>query len=150
MTRGNETVEERVWVDGPPEAVFEQFTRPAQFEELLPCLESIEDSGTLVDGSQRLLLTCSTAGIETRTEAILTHCSRPNTLRYELVGDADGEIVWGFEAVDGGTEIHCEVTYALSESVLEGLPAEFVHRYNKREVSSLVANLRTAAQTEQS
>lgn len=146
MTVGQQSVEKSARVDAPPEAVFAQFRRPAQFVSLLPSLDAIEASGSLDGGDQRLELVYSTAGIPTETDAILTHQSPPRMLRYELVGDADGEIVWEFGPVDDGTEIRCRLTYVLAEEIREELPVEFAHRYNEREVSSLVSNLARCVQ----
>lgn len=137
------SVSETIRIDRPIEAVFQYLDDPRNHVEITPSLAEVRNIEPLDNGGKRVEHTYKMAGIGLDGELVEQTHVENERLHFEMRGSLSGEIDITLEAVDGGTEVHYSAEYDLPDSVLSEVAKPFVRRYNERELSTTLENLKT-------
>lgn len=136
------SVSESIRIERPVEAVFEFLDDPRNHAEITPSLASVSGIERLENGGKRVEHTYEMVGIS--LSGVLTERVHEENERmvFEMDGDLTGEIEITFEGDDETTTVIYSAEYDLPGRVLSKLAAPLVRRYNERELSRTLANLR--------
>lgn len=137
------TVTESIHLDATATRVFDYLDDPQGHVEITPSLVGVEDIEPLPDGGKRLDFTYSIAGVTLGGELVQTVHDPPHRMTFEMSGQLNGEIDVQIAADGDGTLITYTGDYEIPGKVLARVAEPFVRRYNEREVSTLLANLKT-------
>lgn len=136
-------VTETTRIDAPVTVVFEYLDDPRNQPEFTPSLTRSEPVEELSNGGKRVAYTYSMAGIDLTGEITATKYEPESAIHWEMDGDITGEIKWAFEA-DGETTIFSYTAqYDIPVPVLDSVVKPFAERYNERELTTALENLRT-------
>lgn len=130
-------------VDAPVADVFAYMDDPANQPEITPSLTHSETLAERADGSKRVEYAYGLGGITLDGELDAVEYEPESRVVWEMTGDLTGEITWTFEATDGGTLVRYDAEYDVPLGVFDRLAEPFVKRYNRREVETTLANLKT-------
>jgi carbon monoxide dehydrogenase subunit G len=139
---------ESIVIDAPVEDVFAFMDDPENHVTVTPSLAEVRDVERLDSGGKRLDHAFRMAGISLEGELEEVERVENERMLFEMRGQLSGEIELTFEAVDGGTRLTYTGRYDLPESVLGRVARPFVRRYNERELSTTLANVKTHVETD--
>ena len=142
------SVSETIRVDRPVEGVFEYLDDPRNHVEITPSLAEVRNIEPLENGGKRVEHTYKMAGIGLDGELVEQTHVENERLHFEMRGSLSGEIDISLEPVDGGTEVRYSAGYDLPGRVLSEVAKPFVRRYNERELSTTLENLKTRLESE--
>ena len=142
------SVSETIRIDRPVETVFEYLDDPRNHVEITPSLAEVRNIEPLENGGKRVEHTYKMAGIGLDGELVEQTHVENERLHFEMRGSLSGEIDIGLEPVDGGTEVRYSAEYDLPGRVLSEVAKPFVRRYNERELSTTLENLKTRLESE--
>ena len=137
------TVSETIHIDHPVSAVFEYLDDPRNHVEITPSLAAVRNIEPLENGGKRVEHTYKMAGVSLDGELIEQIHEENARLKFELRGNLTGEIDIELDSANTGTEVTYTATYDLPGRVLSEVAAPFVRRYNERELSTTLENLKT-------
>jgi carbon monoxide dehydrogenase subunit G len=143
------TVSESIHVQAPPSSVFAYLDEPASHVEITPSLVDVENIEPRSDGGKELDFTYSIAGVELRGHLVQTVHDPDERLTFEMSGQLSGEIDIEIAPAESGAHVTYTGDYDLPGRVLAKVAEPFVRRYNEREVSTLLANLKTRLATDE-
>lgn len=121
-------VSESITIDAPVERVFAFVDDPENHLTVTPSLADVRNVERLDSGGKRLEHTFRMAGVS-------------------LDGELE-EVELAFDAVDGGTRLTYTGRYDLPGRVLGRIARPFARRYNERELSTTLANVKTHVETD--
>jgi carbon monoxide dehydrogenase subunit G len=136
-------VSESITVDAPVERVFAFMDDPQNHLTVTPSLADVRNVVRLDNGGKRLDHTFRMAGISLDGELEEVERVENEHILFEMRGQLSGEIELTFEPIDGGTRLTYTGRYDLPGQVLERVARPFVRRYNERELSTTLANVKT-------
>jgi carbon monoxide dehydrogenase subunit G len=141
-------VSESVEVEAPVSTVFAFMDDPANHVIVTPSLGAVENVEYRPDGSKRLDYTFSMAGVD--LEGVLDEVERDEHRRmlFEMRGQLTGQIELEFEETEPGTRLTYTGRYDLPGRVLGAVARPFVRKYNQRELSTTLANVRTHVESD--
>ncbi len=139
-------VEDDIYVEAPPEAVFEFMDDPENQVAVTPSLSSVESVDELPKG-RRVEYVYSMAGASMNGTVETVEYDPPNLMLWTLDGSIEGQIRQAFEPEDGGTRATYGAEYTVPVPALRGLAEPVVERYNRREVTTTLENLKDAVET---
>ena len=129
-------------IDRPPEAVFEYMDVPENQARISPRLSTVETTGTLDSGGKRARYIYRLFGLSFEGDVRGVEHRPPERIVFEMTGDIDGRIEWGFEPVEGGTRVTYTATYDLGlPPLLDRLLGPLADRFNRRELETTLENL---------
>lgn len=132
-------------IDRPQAAVFEFMDVPENQARISPRLSAVETVGTLDNGGKRATYTYRLFGLNFNGEVRGVEHDPPETVRFEMTGDIEGEIQWEFEQVEDGTRVTYTTEYDLGlPTPLRVLLAPLIDRFNRQEIDTTLEKLRTA------
>jgi len=134
---------ESIVVDAPVEDVFAFMDDPENHLTVTPSLADVRNVERLDDGGKRLDHTFRMAGISLDGELEEIERATDDRILFAMRGQLSGEIELTFEPVDGGTRLTYTGRYDLPGQVLGRVARPFVRRYNERELSTTLANVKT-------
>jgi carbon monoxide dehydrogenase subunit G len=141
-------VSESITVDASVERVFAFMDDPENHLTVTPSLADVRNVERLDNGGKRLEHTFRMAGISLDGELEEVERAENERMLFEMRGQLSGEIELTFEPVDGGTRFTYTGRYDLPGQVLERVARPFVRRYNERELSTTLANVRTHVESD--
>ncbi len=136
-------VSETVRIDVPLSDVFAYMDQPENQPEITPSLVHSETVAELPNGGKRVEYTYEMAGIELDGYIEAVEYEPASHIRWEMTGDLEGEITWGFEADGDATVVSYASEYDIPVPVLSAVVEPFVKRYNERELRTTLENLKT-------
>lgn len=142
------SVSESIHVDAEPAAVFSYLDEPQGHVEVTPSLVGVENVEPLDSGGKRLDFTYSIAGVKLNGELVQTVYEPDRRMAFTMSGQLNGEIDVRIEPGDGGSQVTYTGDYEIPGTVLARVAEPFVRRYNKREVGTLLANLKTRVESD--
>jgi uncharacterized protein YndB with AHSA1/START domain len=137
------TVQKRVTIDASLTSVFEYLDDPSNQPEFTPSLTHSETLDTLPNGGKRVAYTYTMAGIDLTGELEATTYEPQSKIVWELGGDLEGSITWEFEGNETMTTFTYQAQYEIPVPVLDAVIEPFARRYNERELSTAVENIKT-------
>jgi carbon monoxide dehydrogenase subunit G len=137
------SVSDDIQIDASRRAVFEFLDDPHHHVEVTPSLVSVSDIEPLDNGGKRATFIYSIGGVKLEGDLVETTHRPDQQMIFELRGALSGEIDLQFEDGDSGTHVTYAASYDIPGKVLSRLAEPFVRRYNRREVETLLANLKT-------
>jgi len=141
-------VSESIEIDAPVADVFAFMDDPSNHVTVTPSLAAVRNVERGADGRKRLDHTFRMAGISLDGELEEIERSENERLLFEMRGQLSGEIELVFAATEGGTELTYIGRYDVPGRVLSAVAAPFVRRYNERELSTTLANVKTHLETD--
>lgn len=141
------SVSESIRVDRPVEVVFEFLDDPRNHAEITPSLASVSGIEPLENGGKRVEHTYQMAGISLGGVLVERVHEENERMVFEMDGDLTGQIDIAFEGDDETTTVTYRAEYDLPGRVLSKLAAPVIQRYNRRELSKTLANLRARLET---
>jgi Polyketide cyclase / dehydrase and lipid transport. len=126
----------------PPSVVFGFLDDPHNHVRISPSLAGVESVEPLDNGGKRAEFVYSVAGVTLGGELVETTHEPDERMRFELRGQLSGRIDIALDPTDGGTRVTYSAAYELPGSVLGRVAGPLVRRYNKRELSAVLENLR--------
>jgi carbon monoxide dehydrogenase subunit G len=141
-------VSESVTVDAPVERVFAFMDDPKNHLTVTPSLADVRNVERLDSGGKRLDHTFRMAGITLDGELEEVERAEDERMLFAMRGQLSGEIELTFEPTDGGTRLTYTGRYDLPGEVLGRVARPFVRRYNERELSTTLANVKTHVETD--
>jgi carbon monoxide dehydrogenase subunit G len=136
-------VEDDVYVDVDPETAFEYMDVPEHQAEISPSLSAVETIEQLPTGGNRAAYTYRMAGIPLDGEVTATAYDPPERIVFEMTGGIEGTVEWTFTPEGAGVRVGYAAEYELPIPVLDRLAAPFVRKYNERELTTTLENLKT-------
>jgi len=136
-------VSESVTIDAPVERVFAFMDDPENHLTVTPSLADVRNVEPLDNGGKRLEHTFRMAGISLDGELEEVERAENERILFEMRGQLSGEIELTFESADDATRLTYTGRYDLPGQVLERVARPFVRRYNERELSTTLANVKT-------
>ena len=140
-------VEDDIHVAVDPETAFDYMDVPEQQAEISPSLSAVETVEELPTGGKRATYTYRMAGVPLDGEVKATVYDPPRRIVFEMTGDIEGTIEWTFSPEDDGVRIGYAAEYDLPVPALDRLAAPFVRKYNERELTTTLRNLKTRLET---
>jgi uncharacterized membrane protein len=134
---------DRIRIDAPVEDVFEYMDRPENQPEITPSLTRSETVEELPNGGKRVAYTYTMAGVDLEGRLEALEYEPESHVTWEMTGDLEGEIEWGFEPADGATVVTYAARYEIPIPVLDAVVEPFAERYNERELRTTLENLRS-------
>jgi len=141
-------VSESVEIDAPVADVFVFMDDPANHVTVTPSLAAAQNVEGLPNGRKRLDYTFRMASVSLSGELEEVERTENEHMLFEMRGQLSGAIELEFEAVDGGTRLTYIGRYEVPGRVLSAVARPFVARYNERELSTTLANVRTHVETD--
>jgi carbon monoxide dehydrogenase subunit G len=141
-------VSESVEIGAPVADVFVFMDDPANHVTVTPSLAAAQNVEGLPNGGKRLDYTFRMAGVSLSGELEEVERTENEHMLFEMRGQLSGAIELEFEAVDGGTRLAYTGRYEVPGRVLSAVARPFVARYNERELSTTLANVRTHVETD--
>ena len=135
-------VEDRIDIDASIDEVFDYMDQPENQAEITPSLVESELVERLPNGGSRAKYTYSFVGVHLNGEVRATAHDRPHHIAFEMDGDLEGTIEWTLEEANSGTHITYVAEYDIPVPVLKSVAESFARRYNEREVTTLLQNLK--------
>ncbi len=139
-------VSDTIHVGAPPEEVFEFMDDPENQVAVTPSLSAVENVEELLKG-RRVEYVYSMAGATMHGTVETVEYDPPNLMLWTLDGTIEGQIRQEFEPEDGGTLVTYAAEYTVPVPALKGLAEPVVERYNRREVQTILENLKDAVET---
>jgi len=141
-------VTETTTVAAPRDRVFAFMDDPHNQPVITPSLRSVSGVEPAYEDGVQVGKTVETtygmAGVELDVTLTTATYDPPEHVVFEMRGDLDGEIEWRFDAEDDGTTtVTYAAEYEIPVPVGERAVEPLVRRYNERELSTTLANLRT-------
>lgn len=140
-------VSESIVIERSRQDVFDFLDDPNNHVVVTPSLERAENIERLENGGKRLDHTYKMAGVELDGELVQTVHEPPERMVFEMRGRLKGEIRLDFEETEDGTKVTYGASYDLPGRVIERLADPFVRRYNERELTTTLENLKTRLET---
>ncbi|MFB6127276.1 MAG: SRPBCC family protein [Halolamina sp.] len=140
-------VSESVTVEAPKETVWEFMDDPHNQPVITPSITAVDDVDQRPDGKS-LDCTYTMAGVDLETTLRTTTYDPGEHVVFEMDGGLEGEIEWRFEAADEGTDVTYAADFAVPGEVMERVVEPLIRRYNERELSTTLANLKTRLEAE--
>lgn len=142
VRRGMVRVSESVNIDASKETVWEFMDDPHNQPVISPSITAVSDVDQRPDGKS-LECTYSMAGVDLDVTLRTTTYDPGERVVFEMDDGLDGEIEWRFEAADDGTEVTYAADFGVPGEVMERVVEPLIRRYNERELSTTLANLKT-------
>lgn len=142
-------VSESIYIDRPVEDVFAYLDDPHNHSLITPSITDIRNVQTLDNGGKRLEHTYEMAGIGIDGELVEQVHEEDERMVFEMRGRLTGEIEFGFEERDDGTEVTYSAAYDIPGRVLSRAATPLVERYNERELRTTLENLKTVLESEE-
>ncbi len=139
-------VADDIYVDAPPEAVFEFMDDPENQVAVTPSLSAVESVDELPKG-RRVEYVYSMAGASINGTVETVEYDPPSLMLWTLDGSIEGQIRQEFTPEGDGTRATYAAEYTVPVPALRGLAEPLVERYNRREVSTTLENLKDAVET---
>ena len=136
-------VEDDIHVAVDPETAFDYMDVPEHQAEISPSLSAVETVEKLPTGGKRATYTYRMAGISLDGEVRATVYDPPRRIVFEMTGGIEGTIEWTFTPEEGGVRVGYAAEYDLPVPVLDRLAAPFIRKYNERELTTTLRNLKT-------
>jgi carbon monoxide dehydrogenase subunit G len=136
-------VSDSVDIDAPVADVFAFMDDPENHVTVTPSLAGVGNVERLSNGGKRLDYEFRMAGVSLSGELEEVERAENEGILFEMRGQLSGEIELTFETVDGGTRLTYTGRYDLPGRVLERVARPFVRRYNERELSTTLGNVKT-------
>lgn len=140
-------VEDNIHVAVDPETAFDYMDVPEHQAEISPSLSAVETVEELPTGGKRATYTYRMGGVTLDGEVEATVYDPPRRIVFEMTGGIEGTIEWTFTPEDGGVRVGYAAEYDLPVPVLDRLAAPFVRKYNERELTTTLRNLKTRLET---
>lgn len=135
-------------IDAPVADVFAFMDDPENHVTVTPSLAAVENIERLPNGGKRLDHEFRMAGVSLSGELEEVERAEDERMLFEMRGQLSGEIELGFEGVDGATRLTYTGRYEVPGRVLSAVARPFLVRYNERELSTTLANVRTHFETD--
>lgn len=135
-------VRNEIDINAPLEEVFAYMDNPAHQADITPSLVKSELIERLPNGGSRASYVYSFLGIKFEGEVQATTYTPNQLIVFDMEGGLEGQIVWTFREHDDGTRVIYEAKYEIPLPVLKKVAEAVAKRYNKREVGTLLANLK--------
>ncbi len=139
-------VEDDIYVNAPPEDVFEFMDDPENQVAVTPSLSSVKSVDELPKG-RRVEYVYSMAGASMNGTVETVEYDPPSLMLWTLDGSIEGQIRQVFDSENGGTRATYAAEYTVPVPALRGLAESVVERYNRREVTTTLENLKDAVET---
>ncbi|MFB6232235.1 MAG: SRPBCC family protein [Salinibacter sp.] len=137
------TVRKHIDLAAPVDRVFEFLDTPAHQSEITPSLSESVLVERLPNGGSRARYTYRILGLSFRGEVRATDYVPDERIVWSMEGDLQGTIRWYFEPIDPGCRFTYAATYQIpGPSFIHPLVRPLIRRYNEREVSTLLHNLK--------
>jgi len=137
------TVREHIDIAAPVDRVFAFMDAPAHQAEITPSLSESVLIERLPNGGSWAHYTYRILGLSFTGEVRATDYVPDERIVWSMEGDLQGTIRWYFEPSDAGCRIIYAATYQIpGPRLLRPLTRFLVRRYNEREVSTLLHNLK--------
>ncbi|MDS0261244.1 SRPBCC family protein [Haloarcula sp. S1CR25-12] len=141
----------RTVVARPRKAVFEFMDVPENQARISPRLSAVETVGTRDNGAKRATYTYRLFGLAFDGEVRGIDHDPPERVTFEMTGDITGHIQWEFEPTGRGTRVTYAAEYDLGlPSAVTRLSGPLIDRFNQREITRTLENLRRALEATES
>lgn len=135
------TFKKQVWINAPPEEVFETVADPDTASQIMPGVIDAEAEKEEGDG-YRLEFTYKLAGIKVKRTIETVEYEPSERLVFELSGGITGTSKYAFSAQGTGTKVEFVAEYRLPNRVLDRLVRRFAVRYHDRQFDNMLDNLK--------
>ena len=139
---------ERIRIDAPVGRVFAFMDDPENHVTVTPSLAEVRNVERLDEGGKRLDHTFRMAGVSLDGELVEVGREPNERMLFEMRGSLSGEIELAFAPADAGTELTYTGRYEVPGGVLAAVARPFVRRYNERELTMTLANVKARLETE--
>ena len=137
------SVSESIRIDRPVADVFAFLDEPRNHQTITPSLTEARVLERLDNGGKRVEPTYSMAGIKLSGELVETEHVENERLVFEMTGDLTGEIRIQMTSIgDEQTDVTYSAEYEMPGRVLSKLAGPFIRKYNERELTSTLENLK--------
>jgi carbon monoxide dehydrogenase subunit G len=140
-------IEDEIHIAVDPETAFDYMDVPEHQAEISPSLSAVETVEELPTGGKRATYTYRMAGVPLDGEVKATVYDPPRRIVFEMSGGIEGTIEWTFTPEDDGVRVGYAAEYDLPIPVLDRLAAPFIRKYNERELTTTLRNLKTRLET---
>jgi len=143
------SVSESIRIERPVADVFAFLDEPRNHQTVTPSLAEARELERLDNGGKRVEHTYSMAGVKLSGELVETEHVENERLVFEMTGDLMGEIRIQMSSVgEEMTDVTYSAAYEMPGRVLSKLAGPVVRRYNERELSSTLENIKTHLESE--
>lgn len=136
-------VNESIHIDRPVSDVFAYLDDPHNHATITPSIGDIRNVQPLDNGGKRLKYTYTMAGVGIDGELIERVHEENERMIFEMRGRLTGEIDLQFAPEDGGTRVTYSAEYDIPGKALSVAASPLVERYNRRELDTILENLRS-------
>ncbi len=141
-------VSDTTQVEAPVPEVFAFLDDPHNHVEITPSLVSVEDVQPLDNGGKRAGFVYGIAGVKLSGELVQTVHEPEDRMTFALGGQLPGEIDVRLESSGEGTRVTYAAEYEIPGRALSRVAEPFVRQYNRRELRTVLENLRTRLEGE--
>jgi uncharacterized protein YndB with AHSA1/START domain len=137
-----ETIHKAVFIEAPPDKVFEYTTDPAHYGEFWPSMGDVSNVHLKPDGSADWDWIYKMAGVKFHGHAETAEVQRNRLRVIKNTRGIPSTFRWSFEPRANGTDLRLDVEYEIPGSLLARLAAPFLRRLNEQEAETTIQSLK--------